>query len=61
MYAALGRLKRRRWLTVTPSRPLAIQGGRSKRLYRLTNSGRVLLRREQDECTRLFQALPRRF
>jgi DNA-binding PadR family transcriptional regulator len=61
VYAALNRLERRRWLSVTTSRPLAVQGGRSKRLYRLTEAGRDSLQREKKMFTRLLQVLPRRF
>ena len=61
VYAALHDLTRRQVLTVTQSRPLAVQGGRAKRLYRLSVSGRSLLQYEQLKFTRLFQALPRGF
>lgn len=61
VYAALQDLTRRRGLSVTLSRPLAVQGGRAKRLYRLSSSGRARLLHEQQKFTLLFQALPRDF
>ena len=60
-YSALKRLTRRALLRTTVSAPLAVQGGRAKRLYATTSSGRTFLRHEQVEATRLWQALPRRF
>ena len=61
VYAALDRLTRRRWLTVAASRALPVQGGRAKRLYRISATGRSLLEHEQLEWMRLFAALPREF
>ena len=58
VYAALTRLERRILLRTRRSAPLAMPGGHSKRLYELTPSGRTLLRHEQTESTRLWQALP---
>jgi PadR family transcriptional regulator PadR len=58
VYAALARLERRILLRTRRSAPLAMPGGRSKRLYELTASGRSFLRHEQREATRLWQALP---
>lgn len=60
-YAALERLTRRTLLRTTVSAPLAVQGGRTKRLYETTATGRTCLKHEQLEATRLWQALPRRF
>lgn len=60
-YAALERLTRRALLRTTVSAPLAVQGGRAKRLYETTATGRLFLRHEHVEATRLWQALPRRF
>ena len=54
VYAALQDLTRRQVLTVTQSRPLAVQGGRAKRLYRLSISGRSLL---PGPAARLLQNL----
>jgi len=61
VYAALERLQRRALLRTTLLAPLAVQGGRAKRLYALTASGRTCLRHEQVEATHLWQALPRSF
>ena len=61
VYAALERLERRRLMRATISAPWAVQGGRSKRLYELTDTGRLLLKQEQVEATRLWQALPASF
>ena len=61
VYAALDRLERQRLLRSTRSAPLAVQGGRSKRLYELTRSGRIFLETEQVEAIRLWQALPSRW
>ena len=61
VYAALERLERRTLLRTARLAPLAVQGGRSKRLYALTAAGRACLRREQADATHLWQALPRSF
>ncbi len=61
VYAALERLQRGGLLRTGPSEPMAVQGGRSKRLFELTSAGRTWLTHEQVESTRLWQALPMRF
>lgn len=61
VYAALERLKRRGLVRATISSPLAVQGGRAKRLYELTRSGCILLKAEQTEAARIWHALPPRF
>lgn len=61
VYAALERLERRALLRTTVSAPMAVQGGRAKRLYETTATGRTFLKHEQVEATRLWQALPRGF
>ncbi len=61
VYAALDRLERRVLLRATISAPIAVQGGRSRRLYALTASGRTCLKHEQTEASRLWQALPMSF
>lgn len=45
----------------TLSAPLAVQGGRARRLYDTTGAGRTCLRHEQGDAARLWQALPARF
>ena len=61
VYDALARLERRGLLRATISAPLAVPGGRSKRLYEITATGRTCLKHEQTEATRLWQALPASF
>lgn len=61
VYAALERLERRVLLRTTLSAPLAVPGGRSKRLYEITAAGRTWLKHEQVDAIRLWQALPASF
>lgn len=61
VYYALKRLERQSLLRTTVSGPLAMPGGRSRRLYELTRIGHILLKGEQLEAARLWQALPARF
>jgi PadR family transcriptional regulator PadR len=61
VYAALERLERRLMIRSIISAPLAVQGGRSKRLYQITATGRSCLRHEHSGLTRLWQALPASF
>jgi DNA-binding PadR family transcriptional regulator len=61
VYAALQRLTHDGWLTVARSHPLAIQGGRTKRLYTLTALGPRELLHERRQWNFLWSCLPRRF
>lgn len=61
VYAALARLTRLGWLTVSSSPAYAIQGGRAKRVYRLTHAGRVMLQEERRQWMWLWGTLPRDF
>ncbi len=61
VYAALERLARRRLLRTIRSAPLAMQGGRSKRLYEVTGTTRIFLEAEQAHSRHLWQALPASF
>lgn len=61
VYAALHRLKQRGWLTVTRSQPLLMPGGRHRRHYRLSLTGRSELMHERSQLTLMLQLLPRRF
>lgn len=61
VYAALHRLKQRGWLTVTRSQPLLMPGGRRRRHYRLSLTGRTELMHERRQLTLMLQLLPRRF
>jgi DNA-binding PadR family transcriptional regulator len=60
VYVVLQRLTRLRWLRVSVSAPLAIPGGRAKRIYQLTDLGRELLLDERRQWTWLWGCLPRR-
>jgi len=61
VYLTLKRFERCGLLRTTVSAPLRMPGGRSKRLYELTSPGRTVLKGEQIEAARLWQALPRSF
>ncbi len=61
VYAALERLTRLGWLRVSASAPVAIPGGRAKRLYQLTDLGRLMLQEERGRWTWLWGCLPRTF
>ena len=57
-YAALTRLARQRLIRSRQSAPVAVQGGRSRRLYAITSLGLTVLEHERAADARLWQALP---
>lgn len=61
VYLGLHRLTRLGWLRVTVCAPLAIPGGRAKRVYQLTNEGRRMLRQEHEQWEWLWSCLPRAY
>ncbi len=61
VYVGLDRLTRLGWLRVSVSAPLAMPGGRAKRMYQLTNEGRRMLREEREQWEWLWGCLPRAY
>lgn len=59
VYATLARLRRQHLLSATKSAALAIPGGKAKRIFALTHSGRITLEVEFEQMTRLWWLLPR--
>jgi len=57
VYAALDRLERQGLAATWRSAPRPERGGRSRRQFRLTESGRRALRHERDAMARLWQGL----
>ena len=58
VYAALERLDRQGLIRVSLSDPLPERGGRARREYRLTASGRSRLRRERAAAMRIWRLKP---
>lgn len=59
VYATLARLQRQHLLSATKSPVLAIPGGKAKRIFAVTQSGRTTLEMEFEQMTRLWWLLPR--
>lgn len=59
VYATLARLRQQNLLSATKSAVLAIPGGKAKRIFALTHSGRITLDVEFEQVTRLWWLLPR--
>lgn len=58
VYATLGRLEERGLLAHEISEPLPVRGGRSRKLYRLTDAGRAALRTSTSMLTRMMDGVP---
>ncbi|HEY2805184.1 MAG TPA: helix-turn-helix transcriptional regulator [Gemmatimonadales bacterium] len=58
IYAGLGRLADQGLIALSLSEPTPVQGGRARRLARLTPAGRAALRRATVGLARLFDGLP---
>jgi PadR family transcriptional regulator PadR len=58
IYGALDRLDRRGLASAWMSRPLPERGGRARRHYRLTVSGRDVVRQEREHALRMWQSVP---
>jgi len=58
VYATLGRLEDHRLLAHETSPPLPIRGGRSRKVYRLTDAGRAALRTSASMLTRMMDGVP---
>ena len=58
VYATLGRLEDRGLLKHEISEPLPVRGGRSRKLYRLTEAGRTALRTSASMLTRMMDGVP---
>jgi len=61
VYVGLDRLTRLGWLRVSVSASVAMPGGRAKRLYQLTDTGRLMLQEQRGQWTWLWGCLPRAF
>jgi DNA-binding PadR family transcriptional regulator len=57
VYATLGRLERKDLVVHEVSDPLPVQGGRSRKYYRLTRGGRAALRTSARMLGRMVQGL----
>jgi DNA-binding PadR family transcriptional regulator len=57
-YAALERLERSGLVRASLSDPLPERGGRARRQYRVTASGRACLRREREAAMRMWGLQP---
>jgi DNA-binding PadR family transcriptional regulator len=57
-YAALERLAQRGLVRATMSDPLPERGGRARRQYRVTPTGRARLRRERETAMRMWGLQP---
>jgi DNA-binding PadR family transcriptional regulator len=58
VYVALGRLEERGLLVHALSDPVPVRGGRSRKLYRLTDAGRVALRSSTSMLVRMMDGIP---
>jgi DNA-binding PadR family transcriptional regulator len=58
VYAALERLVRQGLIRVSLSDPLPERGGRARREYKLTSTGRTRLRRERAAAMRIWRLQP---
>jgi DNA-binding PadR family transcriptional regulator len=58
LYATLGRLEERGLLAHRVSEPLPVRGGRSRKLYELTDPGREALRTSTSMLTRMMDGVP---
>ena len=58
VYAALDRLERAGFVRPWLSEPRAERGGRARRHFDVTTSGREAIRRARAEAMRLWQAVP---
>jgi DNA-binding PadR family transcriptional regulator len=57
IYATLQRLEDKGLVSSAESDPLPIRGGRSRRCFRLTSSGRSILRKSVESRRRFWKAL----
>jgi PadR family transcriptional regulator, regulatory protein PadR len=60
VYVTLERLAAKGWLRSTMSDPRPERGGRSRRCYTLTPSGRAVLRESERELFRIFRPVVER-
>ena len=61
VYLGLDRLRRLGWLRVSRCAPVAIPGGRAKRLYQITDDGLRQLRQQRAQWEWLWGRLPREY
>jgi PadR family transcriptional regulator PadR len=57
LYTALDRLERKGYLTSTMSKPTARRGGRAKRHFRMTATGRGALRQSREFLAQMWAGL----
>jgi len=57
VYAAIDRLEREGAIRASYSEPRAERGGRARRLYTLSATGREMVRRERELAARMWQGL----
>ena len=57
LYTSLDRLERKGYLRSAMSDPTPERGGRSKRYYKLTARGAVVLRQSRERMTRMWEGL----
>lgn len=58
VYATLGRLEDRELLVHEITDPLPVRGGRSRKLYRLTDAGRRAVRTAANQLLRMMDGVP---
>jgi DNA-binding PadR family transcriptional regulator len=58
VYATLGRLEDRELLVHEVTDPLPVRGGRSRKLYRLTEAGREAVRTSTNMLARMMDGVP---
>ena len=58
VYEALERLERRGWIQAWLSEPRPERGGRARRHFALTASGRAFVRRERENALRMWRSVP---
>ncbi len=59
VHSALHRLSEKGYLTSRMGGATAQRGGRRKRLFTLTDAGKLVLEKRRDERTRLWQLMPK--
>jgi DNA-binding PadR family transcriptional regulator len=58
VYATLGRLEDRELLVHEITDPLPVRGGRSRKLYRMTDAGRRAVRTSANQLVRMMNGVP---
>jgi PadR family transcriptional regulator len=57
VYATLGRLGEKRYVTYRASEPLPVKGGRSRKVYSLTERGREVLRQSTGALANMMEGV----